>query len=127
MILDGHSRIGKTLSLADYLSARHIAVTPWADAGSVIDAVLNGLGKKRMVTVTLPTLLVAPYCVVESDLLLPLPRKAASILGRGLPVRLFEAPFPVPTYSLRAYLHGQHSATRSMTWLLDQISSPRSM
>ncbi|MDF3935167.1 LysR family transcriptional regulator, partial [Pseudomonas citronellolis] len=63
----GHPRIGAELTLADYLGERHIAVLPWNDASSVIDAALARQGLQRDVAVQLPSLMAAPFIVARSD------------------------------------------------------------
>ncbi|CBJ38045.1 Transcriptional regulators, LysR family [Ralstonia solanacearum CMR15] len=116
-----HPGIGKTLSLEQYLAARHVVVTPWVDAGSVINAALERQGLKRDVAIQLPTLLAAPFIVARSSYLITLPRRVALALGSTLPLTIYPAPFPIPPYSLEVYFHRRHAGVPGHAWLRDQM------
>lgn len=116
-----HPSIHKTLSLEQYLAARHVVVTPWVDAGSVINAALERLGLKRDVAVQLPSLLAAPFIVAHSSYLITWPRRLALALGDALPLTIYPAPFPIPPYSLEVYFHRRHASIPGHAWLRDQM------
>lgn len=116
-----HPSISKTLSLDQYLSARHVVVTPWVDAGSVVNAALERQGLKRDVAVQLPSLLAAPFIVARSSYLITLPRRVVQTLSDALPLAIYPTPFPIPPYSLDVYFHRRHASTPGHAWLRDQM------
>jgi DNA-binding transcriptional LysR family regulator len=116
-----HARIRSSLSLDQYLAERHVVVLPWTDSGSVIDAALAERGLKRDVAVQLPSVMAAPFVVANSELLITLPRRAAQRLSGAAPIRLFEAPFPSPRYTLRIYFHARHSNASAHRWMREQM------
>lgn len=116
-----HPSIGKTLSLDQYLAARHVVVTPWADAGSVVNAALERQGLTRDVAVQLPSLLAAPFIVVRSSYLITLPRRLALAMNEALPLAIYPTPFPIPPYALEVYFHRRHANTPGHAWLRDQL------
>ncbi|HOX59763.1 MAG TPA: LysR family transcriptional regulator [Verrucomicrobiota bacterium] len=116
-----HPSIQEVLTLEQYLAARHVVVTPWIDAGSVINAALERQGLKRDVAVQLPSLLAAPFIVARSSYLITLPQRVAQALGSTLPLSIYPAPFPIPPYSLEVYFHRRHASVPGHAWLRDQI------
>ncbi len=121
MARPGHARIGATLSLEQYLAERHAAVLPWNDAQGVIDTALAQQGLQRDVAVQLPSMVVAPFIVAQTQYLLTLPRRAAQALARVLPLVLFPAPFRTPPYSIQVLFHARHADTPAQRWLRQQM------
>ncbi|MFT4173831.1 MAG: LysR family transcriptional regulator [Rhodocyclaceae bacterium] len=117
----GHDRIGATLSLDQYLAERHVAVMPWSDAGSVIDAALARHGWQRDVAVRLPSLLAAPFIVAHSPYLITLPRRVAVPLSQAAPLVLHEAPFETPRYTLKILFHARHAGSPAHRWMREQM------
>lgn len=116
-----HPTIQQTLSLEQYLAARHVVVTPWVDAASVVNAALERQGLQRDVAVQLPSLLAAPFIVARSSYLITLPRRLALALCNTLPLAIYPTPFPIPPYALEVYFHRRHAGTPGHAWLRDQI------
>lgn len=117
----GHPRIGKKLSLKQYLAGRHVVVTPWNTEGSVVDAALQKLGLERDVAVQLPSVMAAPFIVANSDHLITLPRRAVQQLAAAVPLAFRSAPFELPRYVLKAYFHRRHAASPAHRWMCQQI------
>jgi len=117
----GHARIGTSLSLPQYLVERHIAVLPWDDAGSVIDAALARIGMQRDVAVQLPSVMAAPFIVAESDHIFTVPRLAVVQLSNAVPLVTLAVPFDVPRYTLRILHHVRHASTVGHRWMREQM------
>jgi DNA-binding transcriptional LysR family regulator len=95
----GHPRIGKRLSMAQYLAERHVVVKPWQEEKGVIDSALSKGGWTREIAIELPSVMAAPFIVANSDLLITLPRLAALQLEASAAIAIFKAPFEVPSYT----------------------------
>ncbi len=117
----GHERIGSYLSLEQYLAERHVAVLPWGDSGSVIDAALARQGLQRDVAVQLPSLMAAPHIVAHSNHLFTLPRQAALQLVNTLVFAVHDVPFEAPRYTLRMLHHVRHSGASGHRWIREQL------
>ena len=115
------SQASAGLTLEQYLSARHIAVIPWRDAGSVIDAALARQNLTRDVAVQVPGLAVAPSLVYGSRLLLTLPRRVADQLCQSARFAVFETPFLSPRYTLKVLFHARNAATPGHRWVREQL------
>ncbi|MFZ6748798.1 LysR family transcriptional regulator [Undibacterium sp. Ren11W] len=116
-----HSLIRGKMTLAKYLKARHAIVTPWNENRGVIDFVLDGLSVQREVVMQLPTVLVAPFIVAESELLMTIPRHAAETLARAAPITIYPAPFKIPPYTLKIYSHRKYARTEAHLWLRKEL------
>ncbi|MGE8064556.1 LysR family transcriptional regulator [Pseudomonas sp. NPDC089569] len=116
-----HPRLCDTLSIEQYLAERHVVVLPWSDSDSVIDNALRQQGMQRNVCVQLPSMMAAPFIVGHSEYLATLPRRAAHHFMDTASLRVLEAPFPSPTYYLKAFFHPRYAAGASHRWLREQI------
>lgn len=105
------------LTLADYLDARHLVVTPWNEKQGVLDLQLEQMGYTRQIALKTPSMLSAPFIVAESDLLMAIPRFAAEKLIHAANIKIFSLPFTISPFELKIYSHkgsGQRGATK---WL----------
>jgi DNA-binding transcriptional LysR family regulator len=118
---EGHTRVGASLSLQQYLAERHVAVLPWDDASSVIDSTLARAGLQRDVAVKLPSVMAAPFIVAQSDHLFTVPRLAALQLSNAVPLVMHAVPFEVPRYTLRILHHVRHASTAGHRWMREQM------
>lgn len=112
------SNISRTrLTLADYLDARHLVVTPWNEKQGVLDLQLEQMGYTRQIALKTPSMLSAPFIVAESDLLMAIPRFAAEKLIHATNIKIFSLPFTISPFEVKIYSHkrsGQRGATQ---WL----------
>jgi DNA-binding transcriptional LysR family regulator len=115
------SGIGKRLTMAQYLAAKHVVVTPWNEARGSIDRILDTLGVARDVAVHLPSVLAAPFIVAASPLIMTVPRRAALLLQRAAPVRIFTPPFAIPPYTIKIFCHAKHAQAEAHQWVQAQL------
>lgn len=117
----GHPRIGKTLSLKRYLAERHVVVRPWRLEDGVIDAALGRQGWTRQIALEIPSVMVAPFVIAKSDLLITLPLQAAQALARSVDVTLHAVPFRTPGFRLVVHFQRRHLHAAWHRWMRDQI------
>lgn len=119
----GHPRIGKRLSMAQYLAERHVVVKPWQEEKGVIDSALSKGGWTREIAIELPSVMAAPFIVANSDLLITLPRLAALQLEASAAIAIFKAPFEVPSYTLNVYFQHRHLSSPWHRWMRARLES----
>lgn len=117
----GHPRVGGSISLKRYLAERHALVRPWQRAEGVIDAALKRDGHARNVAVEIPSVMVAPFVVARSDLLITLPRQAARTLAQSASVVLLPAPFRTPVFTPTVYFQRRYMHVAWHQWMRNQI------
>ena len=117
----GHPGIRDRLSLAQYLAARHVVVTPWDETRGGIDRALERQGLRRDVALQLPSVLAAPFIIAETEWIMTLPRLAARTLSQAAAIVLHDAPFDIPCYTLKVYSHARHGRSAAHDWLRAQL------
>lgn len=111
------------LTLEDYLTARHLVITPWNEKQGVLDIQLEQMGYKRQIALKTPSMLSAPFIVAQSDLLMALPRYAADKLIPAASIKIFPLPFAISPFEVKIYSHkrsGQRGATK---WLKAKLQT----
>ncbi len=91
----GHAAAQGKLTPANYANCQHVLVAPRGTPQSSIDQSLAKLGLSRRVVLTVPSFLVVPHIVAESDAVALVAERLARVFVRLLPLEMFEPPFDV--------------------------------
>jgi DNA-binding transcriptional LysR family regulator len=115
----GHPLAGKKLTLARYVAASHALISPRGKEGSMTDDALARLGLSRRVAVTVPHFLVAPHIVAQSDLVLTLPARVASMLAAPLGLEVLKPPpeLRLEGFTMSAVWHERTHADPAQRWM----------
>ncbi|KQQ56272.1 LysR family transcriptional regulator [Pseudomonas sp. Leaf127] len=116
-----HPRVGTQLDLQGYLAERHAVVTPWGEACGVVDLALQGMGLKRDVALQLPFVMLCPFIIARSDLLMTLPEQAARLLSASTDIVCHAPPFTLAPYTLRLYSHRKYARSDAHLWMAGQL------
>ncbi|XWJ89140.1 LysR family transcriptional regulator [Phytobacter ursingii] len=111
------------LTLADYLAASHLVVTPWNEKQGILDLQLERMGHTRQVTIKTPSMLSAPFIIEQSDLLLAIPRFAAGKMKHAAQLAIFELPFAVPPFEVKIYSHKRSGKRAATDWLKGELQA----
>ncbi|WP_298768724.1 LysR family transcriptional regulator [uncultured Shewanella sp.] len=120
-----HPKLKNGLTLEAFLNLSHVRISPWGEKKGIVDHQLAALGLSRHVTLQLPSALVAPYTVANSDLLLTLPRLLVSNVADMLDIDIYPPPVDMPQYQLNIYWHKLNASKASHRWLrqlIEQLS-----
>jgi DNA-binding transcriptional LysR family regulator len=117
-----HPRVGEELDLETWLALPHLLVTPRNRPGGIVDDALALIGRSRRVAVRVPSFLVAPRIVAESDLVLTLPARFAERASRGLPVRILPPPIELAPFVPTLGWHPRWHHDPGHAWFRDQIA-----
>lgn len=116
----GHPGIEGTLTLAQFLQFPHVAFgvspTSLSFVDSLVESTLEGLGQKRVIAVTVPSFLVSPAVVAQSDLLAVIPDRIAAEGARRHPLQILELPFDIGALDLAMYWHTRSHADPAHQW-----------
>ena len=111
--LAGHSKI----SLKEYLSSPHMAISSMAEAHSEIDA---ALGKKRLtrrIVTSIPHFAVAAKVVWQTDMILTLPYRIAAAMPELENEKLVELPVDLGEYAYGLVWHPRSQEDKGHCWL----------
>ncbi len=122
MMRADHPLAGKPINTYDYLAADHLAPTPYSvGQRGVVDIFLARERLKRKVRAYVPYFNMAPYLLLDSDLLFTAPSRFAAHYASFLPIAVHAAPldFAKMTYYLLWHDRQQHSP--EARWFREQI------
>lgn len=116
-----HPDIHDALTHERYLSAGHVVVRPWLESRGVIDRYLESQQVRRRIVVELPSLMIAPIIVSNTDLIITLPRRGISSVFDMKNLVVFAPPFPTPQYILKVYYSPVLGNSPGHLWMREQI------
>ncbi|WP_260925105.1 LysR family transcriptional regulator [Novosphingobium sp. 9] len=117
IVRNDHPTIRKTLTLEDYLAARHIAVAPAGRLRDVVEATLAAQHLHREVALEIPHFINLPFLVEASDLVATVPQPLAQQFARICALRVFEVPFAVPALEIKQLWHKRYDGHPRLQWL----------
>lgn len=111
----------KNFNLDNYLQHRH-GMFAFAEKSRVkVDDALAKLGRKRQVTLSLPTFSQIPPFLEDGQLVFSVPRGFANYLNKHLPIRILPLPFEVKPLKIYLYWHERHLSSQLHQWLKDSL------
>lgn len=116
----GHPLARGRLSLARFCRYDHVLIS--TDSGGfhgVVDDVLRTLGQRRHVVTSLPSFLMLPSLLTQSDLLCTVPRRITDGWRDRLAVRT--PPCEVPGFTVAMGWHSRSEADPAQRWIRAQI------
>lgn len=112
-----HPLMRSTLTVAKFRKAAHLEVRPQhGGLGGTIDAIVAQGGTDRNIIVSLPHLFVAPYLLLQSDLILTLAFRAAKKICAEFPLRLLAHPLPLKPFVVSQLWHQRTHAKPEFAW-----------
>ena len=113
----GHPVLAKPWNLERFVTLSHISVIITGHGRSAVDETLAQQGLSRRVAVRLPHFLAAPMLVVESDMVLSLPRRLAHRIAKSIPVEVLELPLKLESFSPSMIWHERQHDDPAHMWL----------
>lgn len=117
----GHPMLRKGVDLDAWTAAPHVFIAPRGTPGGVVDSALAAVGRARRVSLQVPQFLLAPHVVTRTDLVGVLGARLAESLAETLPLRLFDPPVPLPTFSMHLIWHARLHADAAQRWFRGQV------
>lgn len=109
----GHPAAAKRMTLRRYLGERHLQVSTRGDPHGYVDEVLDGMGKRRNVRLTVGQFLLASHLLAGSDLVATEPARLFG--GGGLVLTL--PPFAIPPFAMETVWHSRFAGDAGHAWL----------
>lgn len=122
MMREDHPLAGRPLTTKSYLDAEHLAPTPYSvGQRGVIDMHLARERLKRNIVAWVPYFSMAPYMVLESDMIFSCPRSFAEHFARRLPVALARSPIDYPPMAFYLLWHDRSHYAEECRWFREQV------
>lgn len=117
VVRPGHPRIGDQPTLADYLAEQHVVVSVPGSGHALIEKSLERKCIRRTVAVQLPSSLALPAILLESDLVVTVPRRLGRLFSTVHGLRPFELPFVLDAIPVKQYWHERFQYDAGLKWL----------
>jgi len=114
-----HPRIQRELTLELFLGERHLVAAMQGSGhhhNTVARSIVEACGTER-IAARVATLLVAPFVLEGSDLLLTLPTASARRFSRASGLRMAPCPLPLPPLEVRQHWHERVHHDAASAWL----------
>ncbi len=116
-------KLGKRISLPQYLDAPHLVVAPGGTPGSLVDTELERRGHQRRVVASVTSFLAVPLVVAESDLLSTGPELLWRRLAPRHEVKLSALPFRLPRFEVDLVWHTRRDNDPAHAFLRDTLAN----
>jgi len=117
-----HPTLKAGLNLERFLELSHVLIAPWGEKQGIVDESLSKLGLKRQIALTMPSVMVAPFTIVDTDLLLTVPELVAEHCAKLADIDIYETPIEIADYQLDVYWHKLNSASAAQRWICGLIA-----
>jgi len=112
-----HPVIGTSLSLEQFLAAKHAMYWSKGATYSVLEGVLAQLNLTRDVKVRVPRLSVLPFLIAQSDLIVTIPEDLGVVFSKLINIKLFKPPLPLENFQITQYWHERLHVEPAYQWL----------
>lgn len=106
-----------------YVEMRHLVVSLSGDPHGFVDTVLEQHGHSRRTVLTVPNFMFALAIAGESDMLVAIPRRFATIFAPRFGLTTVNAPLPLPRFKLSAMAPRAAMMDAGLSWLFGMLSS----
>jgi DNA-binding transcriptional LysR family regulator len=117
----GHPLVGKPLTLEAFAATPQILISRTGDATGFVDEILAEVGLQRRVAFTVPSFLLAPIVLSQTDYIAVLPRRLVEIFQEIIDLVAYEPPFPQRRFPLGMLWHQRLSKDPGHLWLKNTV------
>jgi len=112
-----HPRVGRRLTLEQFLELEHVLVAPRGTPGGIIDEMLARRGLSRRVARFVAHFVSAGLVVSQSDYIVTLPSLLAESMASMLPLRVLRVPLDIPAVVVGQFWPTRLDADPGHRWL----------
>jgi DNA-binding transcriptional LysR family regulator len=114
-----HPAAAKRLTLDEFVGMSHVQIAPRGLPGGYIDDVLREKGLSRRIARAVPYFATALQLTAQTDYVLTVSERIASMLGPALGLRILEAPLELRPYALSLVWHPRFDGDAGHQFLRD--------
>jgi len=116
-----HPDIRDTLSLEQFLRAKHGMYWTSGSPHSIVEQTLAQLDLTRDVSLRVPRFAALPFLIAQSDLVVTIPEDLGLAFSRLIDIKLFPPPLPLANFEIKQYWHERHHAEPAFRWLRNLV------
>jgi DNA-binding transcriptional LysR family regulator len=118
-----HPRIGDSLSVDEFESEIHLAVTTCGTGHGVVEKTLEAKNIRRKVGLVVPSFLGIASIITTLDYLAVLPEQLARHLASAGNIKVLPLPFSMPSYYIMQHWHERYTQDPASRWLRSVIAN----
>ena len=117
----GHPLVQGSLSMDQYLQARHVLVSSRSEGPGIEDFELSRFGVQRQIRLRCQHYYAACRVVESSDLLLTMPEIYARIIAERADITILTPPADLPAIDVHLYWHKAYEQEPALIWFREQL------
>ena len=121
VVISSKTHPPQPLTFQDYMAAQHIVVSARRTGRAVEDIYLSRQGIQRQIRIRCQQYESACRMVLDSDLLLTMPKHLAYQINAHLNTHIQPMPISIDGIALHLYWHADHSNDAQLVWCRDQL------
>ena len=118
-----HPRIGDSLSLEEFQSETHLAISMYGSGHGVVEKTLEAREIHRKVGLAVPSFLGITSIITQLDYLAVVPEQLARHLAGTGQIRSLPLPFNIPAYYIVQHWHERYTQDPASRWLRSVVAS----
>ncbi len=118
----GHPLSEIPLTLKTFAAAPQLLISRTGDASGFVDEILAEVGLKRRVAFTVPSFLLAPIMLAQTDYIAVLPRRLVEMFQQMTDLVAYEPPFPQRKFPLGMLWHQRLTKDPGHIWLRNTLA-----
>jgi len=121
LLRNDHPALREDLTEERFYALRHAvtAATEDDEAGEIFDPLTRLLPERARIAI--PSILATPLMIVETDLVLTVPRRMALKMARLLPLTVVDLPVAVPPHEVALLWHERNHRNTEHAWMRAEI------
>jgi DNA-binding transcriptional LysR family regulator len=117
-----HPTIRNSITMEQFLSARHIEVTAPSGVDALVRRALGGRAARLDIALAVPSYLAVPYMLSECDMICVVPQTLCESFAEIWPVRTLPLPFKTPPIRIGQCWHSRSNKDAAHRWLRDVVT-----
>lgn len=118
-----HPIFSAKTSIYEYVSAKHLLVSPFGPTQNMVDHALKLQGHQRLVQTTVPSLFAALSIVETTDLVVTLPSRVAKENASRFNIESRALPFDGGAFDLHVVRHIRDEQSAVHSWVIGKVKS----
>lgn len=116
-VRSGHPQIQGSLSMTQFLQAKHGMYATSGSPHNVVDETMARLNLSRDLTLRVPRFAALPFLIAQSDLVVTIPEDLGHTFSKLMDIKLFPPPFALEPFEIKQYWHERLHAEPAFQWL----------
>jgi DNA-binding transcriptional LysR family regulator len=121
LMRQNHPGIDDHLTLENFAAARHVHVSSPFSGHRLVEDVLREHGVSRKVALQIQHFTILPHLIANSDLLVTLPSRVASLFEAYGGTKVLDLPISIPEFDVCVYWDGRHDTFTAHRWFRNAV------